>query len=48
MVLIRTTMAAMILLQCGEGGRLQKKQHKWMRREEERMAKDREGQWGHA
>ena len=33
------------LLQCGEGGRLQKKQHEWMRREEERMAKDREGQW---
>ena len=33
------------LLQCGEGGRLQKKQEEWMLREEERMARDREGQW---
>ena len=32
------------LPQCGEGGRLQKKQHEWMRREVKRMAKDREGQ----
>ena len=41
------------LLQCGEGGRLQNKQQEWMLREEERMARDREGQWaarimGHA
>ena len=33
------------LLQCGEGAKLQSKRQEWMLREEERMARDREGQW---